>query len=178
VARPKVVYWEMSMFVAMLKGETCHGATFQDAVREQMRAVESRQLVIVTSDIIYVELFPSRYPPDQWERFEGWMQHECVQIQAVERSIARKAGGLRERCQDLRPEVRVTAIDAIHAATALHLGVAEFHATDLRLNRVFEHLGETLRASVPDVPQLTMTARFESASPTDEETEDDLARDE
>lgn len=171
MARAKAVYWEMSMFIAMLKGETCHGPTFQDALREQMRQVESRQLVIVTSDVIYVELFPSRYPPDQWERFEAWMQHECVQIQALDRSVARKAGALRERCEALRPEVKVSAIDAIHAATALHLGVTEFHATDLRLNRVFEHLGETLRASVPDFLQLSMSAvpGFQGAAQDDEE---------
>jgi len=155
-------YWDTSVFAAVLKQERGHGPGVLEAAVEQMRQVESGELVIVSSHIIFAEILPGHYSPSVYDRLRGWLQREHVHLVAADQPVMLKAGALRNRCLQATPKVKLYTADAIHAATALLYQADEFHSLDDRLNAVFEHAEERLRASKPQQSQLILLPRTPS----------------
>lgn len=159
--RARLIAWETSVVLMVLKGETSHGVDVLDAARQLMTDAEQGKVSIVLSQAVFGELLPK--DDGVLEQFEAWVQHPSITVADVTRPIAKQAAVLRKQALGQGSDKALSLADAFHAATALHFGAAEFHCCDVRLTNALARVGFGLPVKKPELSQLTLVGRFAEA---------------
>ena len=153
--RPRLsYYWDTSVFLMVIKGETVHGQEVLDAATEIMRQVERGDATMITSEINIAEGIPKSASgatdTDSLNRFRLWLEHEHVVRRDVDPAISREAADLQLRCRRERVHCPKPC-DAIHIATAMayHDKLVAFHAVDDHFAKVVRPLGLPLLVAKP-----------------------------
>lgn len=156
-------YWDTSIFLMVLTERTCHGPGVLDAAREILRKTELGEAVIITSEITVAEILPSyEVPPDQFDRYEAWLQWHHLEVRAVDHPVSRLAAQIRSRLIRMEPPHRPKLPDVLHVATAFLYEdqISAVHSVDDKFPKVLEWLDDGLLACKPQLPQLAMDGLF------------------
>lgn len=83
------------------------------------------------STLVYAEVLESKRTEESVKQFKGFMRREQVEVIAVSKRVAEKAGKIRDKSP-----VKLSTPDAIHLATAIIVGAKVFHTFDDQLLRL------------------------------------------
>lgn len=156
---PRMIYWDSSVFLHYIEGSPEWLPTL-DAVIQN--ATQDERLAIVTSTVAITEVAFAKAeksgrvidPGVEAEIDALWNDRSAVQLVEFDQGIAREARRLVRRSVELARALR--PMDAIHLATAVAMGVEDFHTTDGRLRR-WTDLGFPVRAPWTSQPRLPLT---------------------
>ena len=151
-------YWDTSIFLMVLNGETDHGFTVDgetisgqevlDGAKDILKQVEAEEAVIISSQVMVVEVLPSKVTPQAYEKFEAWLQWRNLVVRAVDHPIAKKAAMIRDKCLCYPlpggDKVKIRTVDPIHIATALIYGIEVIHAVDTDFMKALKYSGESI----------------------------------
>jgi predicted nucleic acid-binding protein len=151
-------YWDSSIFLMILKEETCHGEGVLEAAVEILRSVEKQEAAIVTSSIVLIEVLPSKSPPDVYERFEAWMQWPNMLALAADLRICQRAAQIRDSGVRAVPKISLSTPDVIHMATALSRKdhIIEIQSVDSDFWKGLPHFREVMKVAKPHADQLQL----------------------
>lgn len=131
------IYWDSDCFLAHLKGdrekaEQCDGV---------IQRGERGEVIIVTSaltlaEVLWVRSGP-RIPTEKAQIVRKFFRRSFIRIHNVTRKIS-------ELAQDLVWEHSIKPKDAIHVATAIHIGVDAFETFDKKLVKKSGTVGKPL----------------------------------
>jgi hypothetical protein len=134
--RLKLIYWDSCIFFAWIKDEPWPD-DIKNGIEQTLEHAYSNQLAIVTSSVTLTEVIQSQLTMEQKERYAKIFQHPNLQLYDVDRRIAGKASVIREFYDTRRFNDKqqisgsfMSLGDSLQLATALHLGVREFHTLD------------------------------------------------
>lgn len=131
-SKPRI-YWDACVFLAYVNGD----ADRIDLLRQLLDEAREGRFELFTSMVSVTEVAYGRAEQEQGAPDEGvlnqigelWLAGSPVRLVEFHRLIAETA---REFVREIRLEEseRLTPLDAVHLATARHLGVSEFHTYD------------------------------------------------
>jgi len=130
-ARP-IIYADACIFIAWLQNEK-RKLGEMEGVSGLVKAVDSNELVLVTSTLIHTEIISLN--DDQKELFQRFLKRRNVQVKDATDRIMALSGGIREYYRELKESGKsnlptLTTPDAIHLATAIHWGCEKFFTFD------------------------------------------------
>ena len=121
------VYWDTSVFIALLKGESSDEADRAEIAQAILRAAEAGRIELVTSAFTRAEVRRDRrqpkLTPEQHSRVSAFFRRSYLHVQPLDRAIGESAAELGER-YNLKPA------DAVHLATALAVQADELQHWD------------------------------------------------
>ena len=120
------ICWDTSIFLTHILGKA---TTEQDqAIKSVVRLLKYRDLKIIISTLLYVEILESTMPTKAMESFDALIKNrEMFRNVAVNLEIAKKAQAIRNSMPSLKTP------DAIHIATAIVGKAIVFHTFDKKL---------------------------------------------
>lgn len=119
----KAVYWDSVCFLGWLQDEIDK----VDRCREVLDECESGKMMIVTSALTLAEVLAlrgkPRVPVTDLAKIEAFFRRSYIDVHSVTRRTA-------EDARQLVWDNKIGPKDAVHVATALHIGLDEFHTFD------------------------------------------------
>jgi predicted nucleic acid-binding protein len=135
--RKRRIYWDTCVFLAWIKAETVWPEDVLKGISQSVEEWRSGRLIIVTSAITLVELQSSRLTKEHHTAIAAAFGHPGLQLIDLDRRISGKAAHVRNYYDDRVFKADGTKTgkviglgDAIHLATAIHIGVDEFQTLD------------------------------------------------
>ena len=126
-SRRQFIYWDTSVFIALIKGEASAEADRATIAQAILRAAEAGKIELVTSAFTRAEVRRDRrrpkLTPEQHNRVSAFFKHSYLHVRPLDRAIGESAAELGER-YDLKPA------DAVHLATALSVKADELQHWD------------------------------------------------
>lgn len=154
----KSVYWDASVFLSWLKNET-RKAGIMESMEQHVKLIDEGKIVLVTSVVSFTEVLEAGQD-HVIKGFYSLFDRPNVVAIAVDTVVAKLAG-------EIRKQHKIKTPDAIHLASAIHYGVAEFHTLDDKLIKLGSDLaGRKLLICEPYSPELSFLNEHE-----DEESE-------
>ena len=127
-------YWDSSVWLAWLRDEKRPG-TDMEGVADCLERVRANEVLIMTGDIMRLEVIKDRIPPDKMPTFEAFRRRRNVRIVncLTDPRIASLLADIKSfyrklSAKDGKPEL--TEFDATHLATAIHYKATAFHTFD------------------------------------------------
>lgn len=120
----KLVYWDSSAFLALLKDEVTHGPGVLESLKSQAGAFDRGQITLATSTLAILEVSSADLPEAARERFEGMLRRSNILLVAPNEAVMRRAAALRRHVYGKakngagEPYI-LSPPDAIHVATAM-----------------------------------------------------------
>ncbi len=118
-----VYYWDTCIFIAWIKNEQLPNAEM-NGVFEIADKIQSNRAILITSQLLTVELLPCKMPPHAMDLIERFFKRKNAQKKAVDGRVTQLAQKIRNEHPKVSPN------DAIHLATAIHYEVDQFHTFD------------------------------------------------
>ncbi|MGO8673090.1 MAG: type II toxin-antitoxin system VapC family toxin [Capsulimonadaceae bacterium] len=171
---PRKYYWDTSVFLMLLKGETLHGQDTLDAAKDIFRKVEQGDAIIITSEMTVVEILESKTDQAAFDRWEAALQWENLHVRAVDHPVAVRAQKLRSECDRQKSKPVTHSEDAIHVATYLiyRSEIDELHSLDPDFAKALKYCGETVVPTKPRRDQTTLETELFADDDDDLETDD------
>lgn len=127
--RRQRIYWDTSVFVALIKGEASAEADRAAIAQAILRVAEAGKIELITSAFTRAEVRRDRrqprLTPEQHARVSAFFKHSYLHVRPLDRAIGESAAELGER-YNLKPP------DAVHLATALSVQADELQHWDDR----------------------------------------------
>jgi predicted nucleic acid-binding protein len=120
-----VYYWDTSIFIAWLRNEDRPNREM-DGVYSIAEKIQKNQAILITSQMLTVELLPSTLTSEAVTLIERFFKRKNAQKKPMDGRIPQIAQGLRSR-------YKLSSPDSIHLATAVYYVVDEFHTFDDKL---------------------------------------------
>lgn len=120
----KVLYWDSSAFLALLKDEATHGPGVLESLKSQAGSFDRGEITLATSTLSILEVNSADLPDAARERFEGMLRRSNMLLVAPNETVMRRAAELRRHVYGKdkngagEPYV-LSPPDAIHVATAM-----------------------------------------------------------
>ena len=141
--RRQRIYWDTSVFIALIKGEVSAEVDRAGIAQAILRAAEAGKIELVTSAFTRAEVRRDRrqpkLTPQQHSRVSAFFRRSYLHVRPLDQAIGESAAELGER-YNLKPA------DAVHLATALSVQADELQHWD---DRDFGRL--PLRADPPPI---------------------------
>ena len=118
-----VYYWDTCIWISWLLNES-RSNNEMDGVIEVIEKIEKKQVIVITSDLIAVELLPCKFPQEAMNQFDKIFSKRNVQKKGVDNRIF----GIAQNIRNWRSSLTVP--DAVHLATAIHYQADQFHTFD------------------------------------------------
>ena len=137
--KPEYIYWDTSVFLRYFNKVESQKPTLE-AILDYIHANDN--LFIATSSITVAEVLyivesarnAGEIDDDVFDDF--WLDRSICRMVDVTPGIAKRARHFRRIFRNQNPVIKLKTPDAIHLATADHLGVNEMHSNDKHhLNR-------------------------------------------
>jgi|SRR6185436_20704 len=160
----RVVYWDACIFIAWITGEARPPGE-QDGIRECVRKLGKKLVVVVTSSFTSTEVLVGNMPQEAQSAYGRLMR--SIEVIDLEPPILRLARELREHFQREKHAGRqrgvIAAADALHLATAINRNVDAFYTFDRGTKDKVSLLslsgnvaGHPLKVCKPPVSQLSL----------------------
>ena len=121
-----IYYWDTSVWLAWLKGET-REAGEMEGVAEIAQEVVDGEAVLITSTITRIEILETRLEPNQRNKFLETLESSGITEVDLDPFVAEIASEIRDYYILQRPDgSKMSVPDAIHLATAIHSKATEF----------------------------------------------------
>lgn len=126
-SRRQRIYWDTSVFIALIKGEASEEADRAEIAQAILRAAEAGKIELVTSAFTRAEVRRDRrqpkLTPEQHTRVSEFFRHSYLHVRPLDQAIGESAAELGEQ-YNLKPA------DAVHLATALSVQADELQHWD------------------------------------------------
>ncbi len=127
-------YWDTTCFLAWLKEEPDK----VDFCRGVIQGCQEGRIKLITSTLTLAEvLFLRRgpkIPPEDAEKIKAFFEHRYIAAASLDRSTAEKA-------QEIFWNYDIKPNDAVHAATAVRLGIQIFDTFDPDFDKLHGNIG-------------------------------------
>jgi len=115
--------WDSNIFIAWIKDEK-RSPGDMDGVLEIAERVQRNQAILITSEMLNVELVPCKMPDGAMEKIDRFFKRRNTHRLPVDSRITMLAQSIR----NVHP--KVTPADAVYLATAIQYKVDQFHTFD------------------------------------------------
>jgi len=133
--RKPIYSWDATVFIAWLKEEESPDLVGIDLVAN---LIDAGEVVLVVSVTAYSEVLETQHSPEQMDKFRRFLDRSNIVLANTTTVIAERAGTIRARGQQDRPNKRqIKTPDATFLAAAIIHKADEFHTLDdqlLKLN--------------------------------------------
>lgn len=135
------VYWDSSVWIALIKGEFVNGIDRCHVPKMILEDAEKGKATIFTSRLTIVEVHKKRkYPSltkEQDDKVQSdFLEHEYIKKIDVDNWVAQHA-------RELAWDYNISANDAIHVASAIKVKAEVLHHWDGDFNKVPSHIMST-----------------------------------
>jgi predicted nucleic acid-binding protein len=128
----KTIYWDACIFIAWIKGEK-RPNNEMDGVFECVAEVEKGRTRLITSVVTRTEVFEADLSLEVKQKYADLLNRRSVQLLDNDLRVSNLAREIREyydRQSNIDGVSPLTALDAIHLATAIHYKVDAFWTFD------------------------------------------------
>ncbi len=127
------VYWDSCTFISWLDGGQGRTLEEMSGLNAVAGEINKESCSLLTSALTHVEvLFIDNDAP--LERFDAFLNRRNNTVVVVDIPIAKKAGEIRTKYH--RQDIKLSAEDSVHLATAIIYGASVFHTFDDQLLRL------------------------------------------
>jgi len=124
----KTVYWDTCVFLYWLRGDSSISVDEKQGMEETVRKLDQGKITLVTSVITLTEISLTTVTNDQREKLLKIYDDPRCPIVSVTRRIADLAHNI--TLFHRKTGISLTAMDAMHLATAIYCNADEFHTFD------------------------------------------------
>lgn len=155
----KVVYWDSSAFLALLKGENNHGPDILNILKSQAGAFDRGEITLAMSTIGILEVLSANIPDSVRENFEKIIRRNNFTLVSANETVMRNAALIRHhvygKAKNGGGESYILSVpDAIHVASAMLVEADVLVTLDTRNKSKTKELGMTAVASYYPISNL------------------------
>ena len=152
-----IVYWDSCTFISWLDGGIGRTAEEMSGLNSVATEINRGNLRLIASTLTRVETLDLA-ADDRVERFAKFLTRRKSKAVVVDNPVAEKAGEIRTQCR--RRNIKLSAEDAVHLATAIVYEASVFHTFDEKLLGLDGDVGGyPLKIKKPTAEQGTLDLR-------------------
>ena len=129
-----IYYWDSCIFLEWFQQTTGQDPALHTSIGEIISEFDAGKCSIITSTVTLTEILPSKnMGKRKFDLFTAFLRCDGVHLQAANHRVCNLAGDLRDYYiakSDQYGGKTLSAMDAIHLATAITFNVNAFHTND------------------------------------------------